>query len=1029
LQPRKHPGKSPGPNHTYVIPDDAAPLIGAGSLDIELFDITELMTSHFDDQSRDSLPLIATYDQSQVRALSASTFSANGVSVARQLQPVHAVALRASKKTLGGFWQSWAKGSREGVKKLWLDRVLQPVLDQSVPQIGAPAAWSAGYEGDGVTVAVIDSGVDATHPDLNGKILIENNFTTETGGDKFGHGTHVASIIAGTGAASSGKYRGVAPHAQLISAKVCTTKGCFTSDVVAGMQWAVAEQGAKIVNMSIGGLDYEGVDPLESAINTLSAQYGTLFVVAAGNDGPNAKTMGSPGTTDAALAVGAVNRMDQIAPFSSRGPRLDGALKPDITAPGVGIVAARAAGTSIGSPVGASYVAASGTSMAAPHVAGAAALLSQLHPEWTGEQLKAVLMGSAKANPALSVLDQGAGRVDVAAAFQATVLASPASLSLGTALYPHEDDAPITRSVTYQNSGATPVTLQLSVAALTPDGTAAPSGMFTASPATLTLAPGESGTASITANTQLGSKNGWYGGRIIAAGADQTIVTPFSVLREVESYNVTLKHLDQNGQDTFYFFNYIYSLENRDGFYGTFFQPGPVTKRLPKGRYLIHTTFAFDLDAMVVMPEYAVSGDASITMDRRDAKPIKAVGPSATSHSPFNHLGYVIPTPFGGVGVDEPAYILSGWEDNEDPVRNIGVIGAPPANATSYWSVQWFDLGAEGVSNPPMYAATWLAHGAFLTNPEYRIDTTRLATVQAKYHSAFPELNEGYLFSAPKTPSVFGWYGPSWVTPLPTERTEYFYSNESIPWISRLSSGPDTVFLLETYPVVRKPNTEVTTTWNDPPYGPAQVQATRTGNRLQLTAPLFGDWTGHQGAIEDTTHLDLYRNGEKLDGVDSHTVGTNVDPALATYRLEVTGNQKLFGLSSQVQGSWTFDSQRIDDTTLVSLPLISARFRPQLNAQGQAIRGTVLPVPVWLEQFGKQGPVTVRNLTVEASFDDGLTWTAVPLRCDREIWTASIRSPSNAQYVSLRARIDAGSASSEQTIIRAYGLIDAAPVK
>ncbi|GAB3877487.1 hypothetical protein GCM10029964_026670 [Kibdelosporangium lantanae] len=114
------------------------------------------------------------------------------------------------------------------------------------------------------------------------------------------------------------------------------------------MQWAV-DQGAKIVNLSLGAPDEPGIDPLEEAVNELS-KTGTLFVIAAGNSGGD-ETVGSPGSADAALTVGAVDRQDNLAPFSSRGPRTgDGAIKPDITAPGVGIVAAKAAEGRIGTP-------------------------------------------------------------------------------------------------------------------------------------------------------------------------------------------------------------------------------------------------------------------------------------------------------------------------------------------------------------------------------------------------------------------------------------------------------------------------------------------------------------------------------------------------------------------------------------------------------------------------------------------------------------------------------------------------------
>jgi subtilisin family serine protease len=180
--------------------------------------------------------------------------------------------------------------------------------------------------------------------------------------DHHGHGTHVASTIAGSGAASQGRYRGVAPDATLLAGKVCDSGGwCQESSVVAGMRWA-AEQGADVVNLSLGYPDTAETDPLEQAVQELTARHGTLFVVAAGNDGQD-RSVGSPASAPAALAVGAVDDQNAMANFSSRGPRIgDAGLKPEITAPGVDITAARA--------LEGGYVAMSGTSMATPHVAG-----------------------------------------------------------------------------------------------------------------------------------------------------------------------------------------------------------------------------------------------------------------------------------------------------------------------------------------------------------------------------------------------------------------------------------------------------------------------------------------------------------------------------------------------------------------------------------------------------------------------------------------------------------------------------------
>ncbi|WP_305783435.1 S8 family serine peptidase [Symbioplanes lichenis] len=447
--------------HLRVIPSDAAALVRTKKVDQRLFDVTELIRLGYDDARRADVPLIVRSATAAGLPGVRSSVRAKGAEPTRDLAALRSVALKAPKKDTPAVWPALKAG---GVQTVWLDGKRQPVLDRSVPQIGAPAAWQAGLTGAGMSVAVLDTGVDATHPDLAGRVTAKSFTEGET--DNVGHGTHVASTIAGDGTASGGRYKGVAPEARILSGKVCEDAGCDDSAILAGMQWAAAEQHAKVINMSLGGTDTASIDPLEEAVATLSAQTGALFVVAAGNEGPGAGTIGSPGSADAALTVAAVDRDDTVARFSSRGLRTgDGALKPDIAAPGVGIVAARATGTELGPPDAAfpdSYVASDGTSMATPHVAGAAILLAQRHPDWTGAQLKAALTGSAERTPGAPA-EIGAGRVDVARALRQSLVSEPGSLSYGTQLWPHDDDTALTRTVTYRNLGPAAVTLDLAL--------------------------------------------------------------------------------------------------------------------------------------------------------------------------------------------------------------------------------------------------------------------------------------------------------------------------------------------------------------------------------------------------------------------------------------------------------------------------------------------------------------------------------------------------------------------------------------
>jgi subtilisin family serine protease len=206
----------------YVLPDEALPLVSAGRLDRNLFNVTDLIEMGYDDAHVDALPVIATYRPAQARL--ASPPPPEGSSITRRLDSIGGAALDADKAQVRTFWNSVAGAHAPseartfagdgGVDRLWLDGRVEPMLDESVPQVGAPDAWAAGYDGDGVTVAVLDTGVDTTHPDLADRIVETVSFVPgEQIDDVNGHGTHVASTVAGNGAASDGVYRGVAPAA------------------------------------------------------------------------------------------------------------------------------------------------------------------------------------------------------------------------------------------------------------------------------------------------------------------------------------------------------------------------------------------------------------------------------------------------------------------------------------------------------------------------------------------------------------------------------------------------------------------------------------------------------------------------------------------------------------------------------------------------------------------------------------------------------------------------------------------------
>ncbi len=467
------------PDGVYAIPDQAQPLIDADLLDRELFDVEYLAANGYTDAERTSLPLIVSYDRASNRgSLDAGTLSARTDALAATepgplaLRSINGAGVEVDKTTADSFWRDVAGSGAgkargavsrldHGLAKIWLDRRTSASLDESRGQIGVPSAWQAGVDGSGAKVAVLDTGYDTGHPDLAGQVSAARSFVPgESVQDGKGHGTHVASTIAGTGAASDGRYAGVAPGADLLVGKVLSNSG-FGQDswIIAGMEWAGAN--ADVVNMSLGAYPSNGKDPMSQAVDRISAETGALFVIAAGNYGPAARTVTTPSTAESALAVAAVDPEDRIADFSSRGPRIDGALKPEIAAPGSPVVAAWAAGTDPypGVPVGPNYVAHAGTSMASPHVAGVAAMLVQRHPDWNGQQLKDALM-STSFDTGQDVYQQGTGRVDAARASSQRVFAT-GKADLGTTAYPPSAQTGRTRTLTYTNTGDSPLTLDL----------------------------------------------------------------------------------------------------------------------------------------------------------------------------------------------------------------------------------------------------------------------------------------------------------------------------------------------------------------------------------------------------------------------------------------------------------------------------------------------------------------------------------------------------------------------------------------
>ncbi|MCM3733692.1 S8 family serine peptidase [Fictibacillus nanhaiensis] len=631
-------------DETYVIPTSAMPYVAADKLDKDLFNVTELIKNGYDDKKMSSLPVIVEYEETKARSVQQNKPAPKGAKTVRVLESINGAALSTSKKEADTFWEDItpedAPSQKEapnslfdhGIEKIWLDGRVEASLEQSIPQIGANTVWDSGFTGKGIKVAVLDSGIDPNHPDLSGQIEESKSFVPgETVDDKHGHGTHVASTVLGTGAASEGKNKGVAPEARLIVGKVLNDAGSgLDSWIIDGMEWA--SDNAKIVSMSLGSSEpSDETDPMAQAVNRLSEEKGALFVIAAGNSGYEG-AIGSPGAADAALTIGAVDKADKIAYFTSKGPRYgDKGLKPDLSAPGVDIVAARS-GLSSGSG---SYRSMSGTSMATPHVAGAAALLLQKNPDWTGAQLKEALMSTSK-KLNYSPYHIGTGRLDVPAAANSTVRAT-GSLSFGFFKWPHDNAQPVQKTVTYTNTSDSAVSLNLQADFKNADGEASPNGMLNVSDSQITVPANGTKNVTLTLDPKLGELGARYEGHLTATDADgkQVAHTSMGMVKEEEKYTLTLKATDRNGNPTLAYA----ALFSKDMDPEIVAVNGTTELRLRPGTYSAMAMMEVDTNtdhrgiALVGNPEIILDGQQTVELDARKAKEIKVEVPKNTEPS------------------------------------------------------------------------------------------------------------------------------------------------------------------------------------------------------------------------------------------------------------------------------------------------------------------------------------------------------------------------------------------------------------
>ncbi|MFG2003350.1 S8 family serine peptidase [Spirillospora sp. NPDC048911] len=1033
--------------HVTVLPADVTGLVGK-VIDPALFDVTGLIEQGYDDARSRELPLIV---QRSGTARAKAALGGN-LRETRALPSIGAVAVRQPRakapdlgNALAGLRTS-PRAPTTGVKHIWLDRKLKATglpagarpataarpgsaraaakLDRNLTQVGAPRAWGAGATGRGTKVAVLDTGVDANHPDLKGRVAETANFSESPDTvDRFGHGTHVAATIAGTGAAAKGERKGVAPDAELLIGKVLDDEGNGTdSGVLAGMEWAAAR--AKVVNMSLGGDPSDGTDPLAEALDGLTQKHGTLFVVAAGNDGA-ISSVATPATADEALAVGAVDGSDKLAEFSSRGPRTGRyAAKPEIVAPGVDIVAARAEGTRMGKALDAEYTSSSGTSMAAPHVAGAAALVLQKHPDWTPQQIKAALVGSADPATGGDAFERGSGRLSASTAVTAPVVAAMAAPHLGTSAYPAH---PALSGKIGWRSTAGAVSLDLSVKVTDREGTTI-SGVASL-PAKVDVPAG--GSNHVALDVTPPKAPGLYTAEVTAKGAGTTVRTPVTFYVEPPSHTLTIvaKPLPNSPEGKTTAQAEIINLADT-AIYSDWTEvstEGTTQVRVPAGRYGVLGK-VYDTDgnsevmrgAIAGTPEVLVDRDLTVTLDGSAAKPVKASVQGVETNG----------------STKSAALVRSLRQGSWATLLYNGLAEGDSVYVQPMGGVQTGGLKAYGGHRLTAPGKVYDLIESFPTgNPTTVItpaDRSRMAQVEQRF-AAFDgdtsvpmrERRTG------TTPEGLQLADSSSEVPAGSTRTDYLLAPAGTLWFGY--GAPGTIEWADLPPASEfKPGSKTTFTWGRQPLRPGPAnQPNLTGNMCHPapTARTRGEMTiglvdvqarpdGWDCILDGVKgqHMVLSADGKKIGEYsgDSHDRPARfaVSPSAAKYELTYENDASdVLPVSVRTSTKWTFRSAAPSGQESAPLPLVTVDYDLALDLLGKPTgKPATFAVPA-----GK-------SLKLWTSLDDGKTWQPAQVTSlGSGRFSAPLPKMTSGQGISLRVHAtDAKGNAIDQDIIRAY---------
>ncbi|MFG2775616.1 S8 family serine peptidase [Streptomyces sp. NPDC048350] len=1036
----------------YVIPEDVTSLL-SGTLDRELFNVRRLIDSGFDDASTKELPLI-------VRG-SDPLAAIKGERRSRTLASIGAVAVNVPKSTSSAFtaqYTSSRKLSAEGLTKVWLDDKIRLTrteeskpssigapppthqsgasLDTYLERIKAPEAWSLGLSGEGVEVAVIDSGVDAKHPDLQGKVEAEANLTTDpTPGDGNGHGTHVASVAVGSGAQADGARKGVAFGANLLSAKVVTDNGeGLTSWVIAGMEWA-ARRGADVINVSLGGVPRED-DPLADAVDALSSETDTLFVVASGDDTAGDFSVTTPGVAGSALTV------------AGNGYRLDGAgpapytylAKPDLVAPAASIMGARAGGGTT-QP----YSAMTGTSPATAQTAGAAALLREQHPDWDARRVKTALTTAVQELEGQLPLNDGAGLLDVARAATDTVRLSRGNVDFAYLPYP-DSSKPASRDIAITNEGDAPQTFTVSDRANDLAGDTAPDNLVTSSVEQVTVAPGTTEVVTITLTPANGDPGPYDGFVILAEKGGPRRHLPLNFTIEAPRVTTSLKVLDRHGEPwaggTVLLVNLNGKYQPGGGGWGLVnldeqgrgaarMAPGPMTMMAT-----VRTPAKGDEPESVALTghsEIMVEEDRLVTIDARRARQLEParvegarteVASALIQFEQRDEKGYNLSTMLVATG-----------DEVED--RRVFLEPTTPArHGAAAFETRWRLFSDRGTHSRQADIYD-LVLGSGPTIPdELRFVVSRrqaetLARIESDYRSVLGSADTYVETVSAHSHSVNDSVALSYPLSVPQRRMEMATAREDTSWRQHVTYGTPQIFRarLVTPETVYQPGRRYSAVWFEAP-APALI-ATHLSDALNVGSAQISDGI-HMGGVDQEIlgpqPIKMFRNGKELTGAIGGSFPTT--PERALFRVEHTAHpvQEIFPMGRRVDTAWTFPSEGSVPGEPVRTPsILRLDYDPETISAGVVRPGRAITMKARIiagtDQDGV-GTVEKGTLQMWVSTDHGEHWSRLSVKAGHDRWfTARAHGLQlrPGDTVSIRAHGSAsGQRGIEQTLIDAY---------